>query len=51
MRNYGRTLALLLPAFFLLAACVSHDQTMYKGVTYPPTNQVQAAFQASQVPS
>ncbi len=51
MRNHGRTLALLLPACFLLAACGSHDQMMYKGATYPPTNQVQAAFQANQVPS
>ncbi len=50
MRNHGLTFALLLTAGFLLAACGSHDQTMYKGMAYPPTDQVQTTFQASQVP-
>ncbi len=50
MRNHGLTLVLLLPVCFLLAACGSHDQTMYRGMAYPPTDKVQAAFQISQVP-
>ena len=46
-----RTAVLSLATLILLSACGGNKAMVYTGTTYPPTDKVEYAFLASQVPS